>query len=148
MVTHAAGSVPGQVDSTPAESSAALDSAVWPDTETLTRVQNQPRLELLPPAELPDQWIDYTCFDLILVSLDDLLELSRTRPDAWTALRRHITTGGNLLVTGVGDQFERLTELDRLLAHSGCGLADQQSTVVDGWSLPSPERFRKDVGHN
>lgn len=140
---------PSQLNSTPspAESRAALaDSAVWPDTETLTRVQSQPRLELLPPAELSDQWIDYTCFDLILVSLSDLLELSRTRPDAWTALRRHITTGGNLLVTGVGDQFERLTELDQLLALPAAVLVDQQSTVVDGWSVPSPERFGKDVG--
>ena len=45
------------------------------DREILRLMPQLSNVELLPPASLPDEWINYTCFDLIVISLDDLIQL-------------------------------------------------------------------------
>ena len=48
------------------------------DAGVLRILDSMPRVELLPPTELPTRWIDYSCFDLVFISRADL--------DAW----RHV----------------------------------------------------------
>ena len=42
------------------------------DLGTLRMLEGLPRIELLPPRELPTRWIDYSCFDLAFISRADL----------------------------------------------------------------------------
>ena len=57
------------------------------DLSTLQNVQNVGSFELLQPAELPDNWINYSAFDLVFISLDELRRLITERPSKWNALR-------------------------------------------------------------
>jgi hypothetical protein len=66
-------------------------------------------------AELPSRWIDYSAFDVVAISPLDLKTLSRTRPEAITALRRWIRAGGQLWVHPLGSDWKRLGEVERLL---------------------------------
>jgi hypothetical protein len=96
-------------------------------------------------ASLPDQWIDYTCFDLIVVSLDDLLELADRHPQAWLALRRYVTAGGNLLVSGVGTKLERLGVLQALLDDVAPSADIRLSGDADGWWFPDRGQVGKRI---
>jgi hypothetical protein len=69
----------------------------------------------LSAAEFPRRWIDYTCLDVIALSLDELHQLSQKHGEAFQAIRRWTRTGGQLWVHDVGQQFERLSELSKLL---------------------------------
>lgn len=82
---------------------------------------------LLPPDELPDQWINFTCFDLVFVSLDDLQELQKQHPTRMSALRRWANSGGTLCVYNVED--DDLADLDSTLQLS-------DSTKSKDWADP------------
>jgi hypothetical protein len=88
------------------------------DDDVLTAAQKLQLVALLPPQELPTEWLNYTCLDLIFISLADARALSRNRPEPWAAMIKHVRAGGNLIVSGVGDGFATLSELDELLAVS------------------------------
>ena len=47
-------------------SATSVRSEAVDDVGTLLVLQDMPRVELLPPSELPTRWIDFTCFDLAL----------------------------------------------------------------------------------
>ena len=86
------------------------------DMELLRRVTNTSRLEMIPPQDLPERWIGLTCFDLIIVSHDDLQQISTKQPTRMTALIDWIATGGNLLIFDMGDEYEHLGETESVLA--------------------------------
>jgi hypothetical protein len=65
--------------------------------------------------EFPKRWLSYTCLDAATVSLDELINLKQSSPDAFQALRFWIRAGGQLWVNEVGADFERLPELSKLL---------------------------------
>ncbi len=69
----------------------------------------------LAAAEFPRRWIDYTCLDAITLSLDELVFLQELNPEAFQSLRRWVRAGGQLWVNDVGDEFQRLPELCKLL---------------------------------
>jgi hypothetical protein len=123
------------------------------DLETLTFAARIQQLELLPPAEIPEAWIDYTCFDVIFVSLDDLQRLSMAKR---AALRDWTASGPTLVVYDVGDDYQRLDELERLL---GLSRVDPKADQLPwhGWSEPAtanrgktirtPQGFSRNAGN-
>ena len=49
--------------------------------ELLNHINALSRLELLPPEELPSEWLSYSCCDLVIVGLDDLVAMKRDFPE-------------------------------------------------------------------
>ncbi|MFI4876945.1 MAG: hypothetical protein ACIALR_16450, partial [Blastopirellula sp. JB062] len=60
------------------------------------------RIEILNPAQLPRQWLNYTSFDLVFITLADLQALKTTQPQAFAAFTQWVRCGGNLIVTDLG----------------------------------------------
>lgn len=84
---------------------------------------------------LPTNWIDYTCFDYVAMSIDDLEAESRLHPERIAELRRWIQAGGNLWVEQTGlqaEQLERLSEFLQLHAPP----ADVDDKQLDNEGLP------------
>lgn len=69
----------------------------------------------LAGIEFPKRWIDYTCLDAATLSIDELIFLKNSNPDAFQAMRFWLRAGGQLWVNDVGDDFQRLPELSKLL---------------------------------
>jgi hypothetical protein len=69
----------------------------------------------LTPAELPTRWIDYTCFDVVGIKPSEIQSIAKTRPEALTAISRWVRTGGQLWVNQVGDHWEQLVGVEKLL---------------------------------
>jgi hypothetical protein len=86
------------------------------DANLLSTLADQfPRLELLPPAELPENWIELSQFDMAIIPLADLKALAASEPGRFRALSQWASGGPLLLVTGVGNDFAGLAQIDRLL---------------------------------
>jgi hypothetical protein len=68
----------------------------------------------LPAANFPKQWIDYTCLDVVTLSLADLQLLAQSNPEALTAIERWVRAGGQLWVSDAGKQWEQLPEISKL----------------------------------
>lgn len=112
------------------------------DAELLLRVDSLTNLEMLPPAELPREWLAYSCFDLIVISLADLQLLVEKHPERAAALREWNATGPVLVVYGLGVEFENLAELERLLTLPPLSV-DGGTQKYRGWTLPDPKGFGK-----
>lgn len=93
-----------------------------------------------PPEHLPPRWLDYTSVDLLLAPWTELKELPSEQPQAWRAIREWTHSGGNLMVFGVGADFDALQDLETQLAwrDEPPGGADP---LARGWEQPSPARF-------
>ena len=63
----------------------------------------------------PTKWVDYTGFDVMIVSLNKLETLVTKHPAQWSAIRDWLHNGGNLIVYGVGKKWQELDKLQRLL---------------------------------
>jgi hypothetical protein len=66
-------------------------------------------------GDMPRRWIEYSCFDIVSLSLSEVQVLSQSNPDAFQALRRWVRSGGQLWVSNVGAKFEELATLSKLL---------------------------------
>ena len=119
----------------------AAGSSVPTDNDILVMLQNLSTVALVPPSDLPSAWIDYTCADIMLISLEDLRLTIQQQPNAWAAMRKYITTGGNLVVYGVGAKFENLAQLEQLMAIPTVDEQEKQNQRFAGWKDPSPSRF-------
>ena len=92
-------------------------------------------------SELPNRWIDYTNLDMVCVSFDRLSALAAERSDVFQALVAWTSAGGNLLVYGVGSDWQRLPELESLLGLAP-GEADRGSNpAARGWTEPDRRQF-------
>lgn len=67
------------------------------------------------PADLPTHWIDYSAVDVVALTPRELSLLESSHPEAMTALRRWIRSGGQLWVHSVGQNWERLDEVEQCL---------------------------------
>ncbi len=94
-----------------------------------------PRLELRSPAELGDRWTHLTTFDISLISMDDLAAMPSNEPKAWKALQTWVFAGGTLIVYGVGKDWARLQELEKLL--------EMESLAADEWRQPVAKEYGK-----
>lgn len=90
------------------------------------------------PESLTDQWLDLTSFDLVAISVDDLKNLQQRKPQTAAAVRRWTAAGGNLLILGVGTQWERLEEVERLV-----GWGREAGAADPTWNEPKPEDYEK-----
>lgn len=72
----------------------------------------------LTPLDLPERWIEYTCFDAIALSPSELQTLADIRPKALRAISRWVRSGGQLWISPVGSKWQKLSEVERLLEMS------------------------------
>ncbi|MCL4204340.1 MAG: hypothetical protein KJ000_17795 [Pirellulaceae bacterium] len=105
------------------------------DLNTLIMVQMASRMELLSPTELPERWIDFTMFDLICLSRDDLQQLIQQNETRWRAIRAWLLAGSTLCVYGAALDTEGLAELDRLLELPPPSAA-RATESADHWEKP------------
>lgn len=103
------------------------------DASILSMLQTEERVELRAPADLPDEWIGYTCCDLIFVSLADAQKMANT--PQWSAIQKWTATGGSLFVFGVGEDFAELSNVEKLLEMPPLA-ADKSAPELRGWRSP------------
>lgn len=113
------------------------------DMEVLGGVLAASRFELLPPADLPEQWIGFSSFDLVVVPLDDLQQMAQRNPATFQAIVDWTSAEGNLLVYDVGNKYERLGELEELCRISPA-TADGDFAAA-GWKPSQRSRFSNDA---
>jgi hypothetical protein len=93
-------------------------------------------------AGLPDQWLDYSGIDVVVLPFDQLRDLVKNHPSQWAAIRSMVAAGGNLWVYGVGDRWQRLAELEELfdLGPQAPATGDgAKATAIREWKKPDPK---------
>ena len=98
----------------------------------------------VPPAGLPERWIDYTSLDVIVLTLNQLVDLSEKRPAAFRGVMQWVAAGGNLWVCGLsGDKgrWQRIPELEKLLGLRQDERRTPDATIPKGWTQPVPGLF-------
>ena len=86
---------------------------------------------VLMVGDLPEQWIDYTTFDVISLTPAEMAIAAETRPQALAAILRWVRSGGQLWISNVGRNWERLGDVERLL---GMPSADSSELAARGWT--------------
>ncbi len=117
-----------------------------PDLTTLQLVTGSTRLDVLPPGELPDKWIAYSSFSLVYIRIEDALRMAARYPAKWSALRNWTAAGNSLVVYGVGDNYERLAEVEQLfnLPRLQPLKFDGQTRIKErGWTPPDEAHYRE-----
>ena len=109
------------------------------DMDILRRVASAPRLELIPPSDLPQRWIGLTCFDLIVVKQAVLTKMQRESPQRFQAIVDWASTGGNLVVFGLGTQYEKLNDTESLLKLHPTTSGEDYATA--GWQPAETRLF-------
>jgi hypothetical protein len=66
-------------------------------------------------GHFPRRWIDYTCLDVVSLSLADLEQLAKTNPSALESIERWVRAGGQLWISDVGAKLEKLPEVSNQL---------------------------------
>ncbi|MFT5525536.1 MAG: hypothetical protein ACI9HK_003506 [Pirellulaceae bacterium] len=56
---------------------------------------------LLHPEDVPTEFLDYSCFEWIIISRGDLEGFQKKHPEKWNAVRVRVAAGGALFVYGV-----------------------------------------------
>ncbi len=69
----------------------------------------------LPAKEFPQRWIDYTCFDVISLSRDELQSVAQSNPTALTAIRHWADAGGQVWISDAGASWEHLADVAKVL---------------------------------
>jgi hypothetical protein len=106
------------------------------DTSLLALLWPRSRTEMTGFSELRARWLEMSQYDVVVISLADLQRLAKAHQDRFAALRDWLTTGPLLLVYGVGQDFERLEELERLLGLPQLPLPPGGAEHLRGWELP------------
>lgn len=106
------------------------------DVMLLSQIADMGRVEMVPPAELPERWIDLSQYDVITIRLGDLKDLAAKRPQVFAALKQWLSTGPLLNVYDVGDKFERLAELEKLLDLPALPADPNRPAEHRGWTAP------------
>ncbi len=85
------------------------------DRSLLALLENSTSLDLLPPVELPERWIDLSTYTIIFIARDDLRTLATKFPQRKTALQEWLAAGAVLVVYDAGDDYQHLGEIEKLL---------------------------------
>ncbi len=91
-------------------------------------------------TDLPTQWIDYSGIDLVICSRAQLQVLAEQYPDQWRAIGQWLRNGGNLVVCGVGKNWEQVAELERaigLVERNAKVGGEERDPAKRGWNLPA-----------
>jgi hypothetical protein len=89
---------------------------------------NQFEFLSLNASEFPHRWLDYTCLDLIALSMTELQLVAQINPQGLEALRRWLNSGGQMWVTDAGREFEHLADISKLLEVSSVLLASSSES--------------------
>ena len=95
-----------------------------------------------PRVQLPRRWIDYSGADVVCIALDDLSRLRAEDGEAFRALLDWTAAGGNLVVSGVGAQQQRLDVLQSLLGMKQPEDGQRQRTQ---WRPPDPKIWNEEL---
>jgi hypothetical protein len=80
-------------------------------------------------AEMPEEWIDLTSLDFVVMSSGELFTMAMVAPKSWQAIRDWTAAGGNLCIYHAGEKYERLPDIDFLLdGNTSAGEADAKPT--------------------
>jgi hypothetical protein len=88
------------------------------DRSLITTAATEFDVLTLELAKFPTQWIDYTSMDVVGLSLGELERLKKERPAAFDAIARWVRAGGQLWVSDLGKEFEKLPALSVVLGLS------------------------------
>jgi len=106
-------------------------------------------------AELPQRWIDYSSVDVVCISLGQLEEVAGKNPAALRAVLQWTAAGGNLWVSGAGQDWQHVPKIENFLR-----LATGETPVPPatgetpvplaeltkwGWKPPDKEAYLKAV---
>jgi len=129
--------------------------AVGPSPSGTPARPQLPTTSTQPLGRLPTRWIDYTSADVVCLSMDQLVTLARQRSAAFRAIRAWTAAGGNLWVYGLGDDWQRLPELEKLLdmppgsVVTGDGTAEEGSTAdpatAGAWHRPGKADYTQAI---
>lgn len=114
------------------------------DADILRLLNDIPRMDILPPEDLPDRWIELTCIDIIVVSFAELERIVREMPSTWQAIRDWQACGNVLCVFGMGPEYQHLADLERHLDAAPLRPDDRQPHLR-GWAEPKGNRYAEDV---
>lgn len=87
----------------------------------------------VPIDKLPTGWTHYSSPDVICLHVDDLVKLDDARPDVLKAIRQAVSAGGNLWIWGVGQNFERLREIEER--------TELWNASAPPWQDPNPAKY-------
>ena len=124
------------------------DSKAMPidDRDLLDLIEQSNTTEMLPPDDLPQQWLAYSGIDLVFISVDELRQLKASHHRRWQALRDWLVTGPTLCVTGAGDNFAKLPEIEKLLDAPPVQAQDNsQESLAGGWQRPTEEMLAREI---
>src|SRR5678815_3430991 len=83
------------------------------DRTLLARLENSFSLDLLPPADLPERWIDLSTYGVIFISRGDLQKLDKEFPTRKAALQDWLAEGCVLVVYDAGKDYEHLDKIEK-----------------------------------
>lgn len=92
-----------------------------------TVVSNAADVQQLDLSSLPDTWIDYSTLDVVTTSVSALERARVSAPEKLQAMLRWVRAGGNLWVTDVGQDFE---DLDKLVKIINPGTQNEEPNVA------------------
>lgn len=124
----AANLVNGAVVTTPA-------TAAAPQLETLVTV---------PLDQLPETWLAYSGLDLICLSFDQAEKLAAKEKPRWQAIRAWTVAGGNLVISDIGGDAEKLAAIDRMLGEPPARW-QIKDPAERGWQIPKAEAFASEL---
>jgi hypothetical protein len=118
-------------------------ATVAPAQTPATAVLAMPSLITVRHDRLPTRWIDYSGIDLVCISFQTIERMAAGEPARWRAIRDWAAAGGNLIVSGAGDDFANLPALDRHLRRGDRKNADGDTLSaspdsLSDWRDPSP----------
>jgi len=122
-----------------------------PDLTVLQAVNSSNRIELLPPASLPQSWIGLSSFSIIYITLDEAVTMARNHQKRWEAIRDWTAAGNTLVLYGAGEKFERLKICEQLLnlpPREPLTLEGKQRTIERGWTPPDVADYSATMLHN
>lgn len=85
------------------------------DSELMDWLATRSNFEMLPPTEVPTQWLELTGFDFLILSIAELEGLAKSSPKRMQAICDWAHSGGNLIIYGTGPDARRQDDIDQLL---------------------------------
>lgn len=118
------------------------------------QVTAQPTASYSSLGDLPDHWLGYSQYDVVITSYEELTALEKGHPAQWQALVRWVRAGGNLWIHSLGEPqaanpngplppnpspWKHLPEIQTMLGLPA-GPASRTS-VFPGWDEPNADLF-------
>lgn len=97
-------------------------------------------------SSFPTRWIDYSSFDVVSLSRNEVDQLVTQQPAAWDAICHWVRAGGSLWISDVGQQLEHLTEVSQLFKLPSRLATDNKSDAANA-DAPS-DGEKKDAENN